>query len=242
MKTRSRTFVCGMRGRCCRPINRPRRYASTTSSIMSAVDRYHLADGYHQVMLATRELSPELPAQAQTWVNQYLQFTHGYGLVMNFVSKKVGGGFPEIPSRERPCRIRLRPEHNPACDLLRRVNAGLSDRGDRHQGVRLPQGKRQCLHQLQRERGYPAGQLLEEAPVRLDPEGRQHSVDLLPQAGKPHPDLADGSGARGTDRAVLAPRQRSLPRAERGQAVLDPGCLHGLRPISVCKSSRGRLR
>ena len=59
------------------------------------VDRYHLADGYHQVMLATRELSPELPAQAQTWVNQYLQFTHGYDLVMNFVSKKVGGGFPK---------------------------------------------------------------------------------------------------------------------------------------------------
>jgi uncharacterized protein len=59
------------------------------------VDRYHLADGYHQVMLATRELSPELPAQAQTWVNQYLQFTHGYGLVMNFVSKTVGDGFPQ---------------------------------------------------------------------------------------------------------------------------------------------------
>jgi uncharacterized protein len=59
------------------------------------VDRYHLADGYHQVMLATRELSPELPAKAQTWVNQYLQFTHGYDVVMNFVSKKVGGGFPK---------------------------------------------------------------------------------------------------------------------------------------------------
>ncbi len=58
------------------------------------VDRYHLADGYHQVMLATRELSPELPAKAQTWVNQYLQFTHGYDVVMSFVSKKVGGGFP----------------------------------------------------------------------------------------------------------------------------------------------------
>jgi uncharacterized membrane protein (UPF0182 family) len=59
------------------------------------VDRYHLADGYHQVMLSTRELSPELPAQAQTWVNQNLQFTHGYGLVMNFVSKSIGGGFPQ---------------------------------------------------------------------------------------------------------------------------------------------------
>jgi uncharacterized membrane protein (UPF0182 family) len=59
------------------------------------VDRYHLADGYHQVMLATRELSPELPSEAQTWVNENLEFTHGYGLVMNFVSKKVGGGFPQ---------------------------------------------------------------------------------------------------------------------------------------------------
>jgi uncharacterized membrane protein (UPF0182 family) len=59
------------------------------------VDRYHLADGYHQVMLSTRELSRELPAAAQTWVNETLQFTHGYGLVMNFVSKTIGGGFPQ---------------------------------------------------------------------------------------------------------------------------------------------------
>jgi uncharacterized membrane protein (UPF0182 family) len=59
------------------------------------VDRYHLADGYHQVMLATRELAAQLPAAAQTWVNEYLEFTHGYGLVMNFVSKTIGGGFPQ---------------------------------------------------------------------------------------------------------------------------------------------------
>jgi hypothetical protein len=59
------------------------------------VDRYHLPDGYHQVMLSARELSEQLPAEAQTWVNQELQFTHGYGLVMSFVSKTVGGGFPQ---------------------------------------------------------------------------------------------------------------------------------------------------
>jgi hypothetical protein len=59
------------------------------------VDRYHLADGYHQVMLSTRELAAELPAKAQTWVNQNLQFTHGEGVVMNFVSKITPGGFPE---------------------------------------------------------------------------------------------------------------------------------------------------
>ena len=59
-----------------------------------AVDRYHLQDGTHQVMLASRELSPALPEAAQTWVNETLEFTHGYGLVMNYVSKTVGGGFP----------------------------------------------------------------------------------------------------------------------------------------------------
>ena len=65
-------------------------------------DRYHLADGYHQVMLSARELSRELPAKAQTWVNQYLQFTHGYGVVMNFVSKTVGGGFPQYTLENVP--------------------------------------------------------------------------------------------------------------------------------------------
>jgi uncharacterized membrane protein (UPF0182 family) len=58
-------------------------------------DRYHLADGYHQVMLSTRELSPELPAKARTWVNERLQFTHGYGVVMNFVSTTAAGGAPQ---------------------------------------------------------------------------------------------------------------------------------------------------
>ncbi|MGD8353787.1 MAG: UPF0182 family protein, partial [Pseudomonadota bacterium] len=48
------------------------------------VDRYHLeGDRYSQVMLSARELAPELPDQAQTWVNERLQFTHGYGLAMS---------------------------------------------------------------------------------------------------------------------------------------------------------------
>ena len=59
------------------------------------VDRYHLADGYHQVMLASRELASQLPSEAQTWVNENLEFTHGEGLVMNFVSTATGGGLPQ---------------------------------------------------------------------------------------------------------------------------------------------------
>jgi uncharacterized protein len=59
------------------------------------VDRYHTKDGYHQVMLSARELAPQLPEKARTWVNERLQFTHGYGLVMNFVSKMGPEGLPE---------------------------------------------------------------------------------------------------------------------------------------------------
>jgi hypothetical protein len=70
------------------------------------VDRYHLADGYHQVMLASRELASQLPSEAQTWVNENLEFTHGEGLVMNFVSTATGGGLPQyllenIPSESQ---------------------------------------------------------------------------------------------------------------------------------------------
>ena len=76
------------------------------------VDRYHLADGYHQVMLASRELATQLPAAAQTWVNENLEFTHGDGLVMNFVSKTEGGGFPQyliknIPPESQYARLNI---------------------------------------------------------------------------------------------------------------------------------------
>jgi uncharacterized membrane protein (UPF0182 family) len=58
------------------------------------VDRYHMADGYHQVMLSARELAGQLPPKARTWLNERLQFTHGYGLVMSFVSTQTEGGLP----------------------------------------------------------------------------------------------------------------------------------------------------
>jgi uncharacterized membrane protein (UPF0182 family) len=66
------------------------------------VDRYRTEDGYHQVMLSARELAPELPEKARTWVNESLQFTHGYGLVMNFVSKKGEEGFPQYIIEDIP--------------------------------------------------------------------------------------------------------------------------------------------
>ena len=48
------------------------------------VDRYDLPGGRRQVMLAAREINAGLlPDNARTWVNQRLQFTHGFGMVMS---------------------------------------------------------------------------------------------------------------------------------------------------------------
>ncbi len=67
------------------------------------VDRYRLADGYHQVMLSTRELqSSLLQANAQTWVNRHLLFTHGNGVVMSPVTRKTSEGLPQFYLKDIP--------------------------------------------------------------------------------------------------------------------------------------------
>ena len=55
--------------------------------------------------LAARELAPSLlSANAQTWVNLHLLFTHGSGVVMSPVTQKSAEGLPifylkDIPNR-----------------------------------------------------------------------------------------------------------------------------------------------
>ena len=61
------------------------------------IDRYTLDDNYRQVMLSPRELDYErVPQRAQTWVNQRLKYTHGYGLVMSPVNQVTSDGLPEL--------------------------------------------------------------------------------------------------------------------------------------------------
>ena len=69
------------------------------------VDRYEFAGGRRQVMLAAREISPSLlPPNARTWVNQRLQFTHGFGVVMSPVSEVEGEGLPRFFVKDIPPR------------------------------------------------------------------------------------------------------------------------------------------
>ena len=67
------------------------------------VDRYHLNGDYQQVMLAARELAfDRVPQAAQTWVNQRLKYTHGYGLVMSPVNRFTTDGLPELYLKNIP--------------------------------------------------------------------------------------------------------------------------------------------
>ena len=59
------------------------------------IDRYEINGETRQVMLAPRELDKtQLPND--TWVNQKLEFTHGYGVVMNPVDRFTSQGRPEF--------------------------------------------------------------------------------------------------------------------------------------------------
>ncbi len=67
------------------------------------VDRYVIDGVYKQVFLSARELDQaRLNEQARTWVNQYLKYTHGYGIAVSTVNNVTPQGQPEIFVRNIP--------------------------------------------------------------------------------------------------------------------------------------------
>jgi uncharacterized membrane protein (UPF0182 family) len=67
-------------------------------------DRYQVDGQLRQVMLGARELDPDnLPAEARNWVNQRLQYTHGYGIAMSPANVFTPGeGRPDFLVRDIP--------------------------------------------------------------------------------------------------------------------------------------------
>jgi uncharacterized membrane protein (UPF0182 family) len=80
------------------------------------VDRYTVGGKYRQVMVAAREMDPnQLQPNAQTWINQRLMYTHGYGVVASPVNEVAQEGFPsffikDIPPRSSSDLVITRPE------------------------------------------------------------------------------------------------------------------------------------
>jgi uncharacterized protein len=74
-------------------------YSFTTVS----VDRYVVNGVDRQTMLAPRELRVSgLPSQAQTWVNQHITYTHGYGVTLSAVNQIASGGAPDFLIQDVP--------------------------------------------------------------------------------------------------------------------------------------------
>ncbi len=65
------------------------------------IDRYTFDGKYRQVMLSPRELDLK-GMQNPTWINTRLEFTHGYGIVMNPVNEVAGSGLPRLWVRDLP--------------------------------------------------------------------------------------------------------------------------------------------
>lgn len=68
------------------------------------IDRYDFDGDYRQVMLAARELDLG-QLQNPTWVNTHLEFTHGYGIVMNPVNEVTPTGQPVLVIKDLPPKI-----------------------------------------------------------------------------------------------------------------------------------------
>jgi uncharacterized membrane protein (UPF0182 family) len=67
------------------------------------IDRYTLEGEYRSVMLGARELFQEnLDPKAQTWVNQRLVFTHGYGVALSPVTQVTEEGAPVLLIKDIP--------------------------------------------------------------------------------------------------------------------------------------------
>ncbi|HWQ66949.1 MAG TPA: UPF0182 family protein [Methanospirillum sp.] len=67
------------------------------------LDRYWLNKTYKEVLISAREMNTNnLPQQAQTWVNEHLVYTHGYGAVMSPVDKVTANGLPEFYVKDIP--------------------------------------------------------------------------------------------------------------------------------------------
>ncbi|HEY5168774.1 MAG TPA: UPF0182 family protein, partial [Thermoleophilia bacterium] len=67
------------------------------------VDRYTVNGVYTQTMVSARELNTAgLPASSQSWVNQHITYTHGFGVAMSAVNQVTKDGSPDFLIQDIP--------------------------------------------------------------------------------------------------------------------------------------------
>ena len=153
-------------------------------------DRYRLTDGYRQTLLAARELTPELPERADTWVNRHLQFTHGYGVAMSLATLEGEEGSPTLIVKDLPpVATRGAPVGNPAIYY----GEHMPDFQIVPSGVReldYPAGDDNVYASYRGSGGVPLGSFWTRLLFAFHFMGRQHPADRLHDRRQPDPDPA----------------------------------------------------
>ena len=140
------------------------------------VDRYTIDGRLRQVMLAARELEySNVPAQAQSWVNEHFQYTHGYGLAMSPVNKVTNEGMPELFIQDIPPRVNAGP-------AVERPEIYYGELTDRYVFVKTgadefdyPDGDQNAYTRYAGQGGVPIGGLLRQAAFAI----HFRSLDIL---------------------------------------------------------------
>lgn len=67
------------------------------------VDRYYLNGDYTQVFISAREMNVnKLNTDAQTWINKYMKYTHGFGVAVSPVNSVNETGQPVLIAKDIP--------------------------------------------------------------------------------------------------------------------------------------------
>ena len=149
------------------------------------VGRYMIGNKYRQIMLAAREMVvSQLPPQANTWVNQHLTYTHGYGLAASPVNEVTSEGLPRLFIKDLPpvCEVDLkidRPEiyYGEKTDQYVLVNT-------RTKEFDYPKGDKNVYANYQGKGWSPHPFLSAKTPVRRGIQGSPDPLYQLPGSEK----------------------------------------------------------
>ena len=125
------------------------------------LDRYVIDGEYRQVMVSVRELDfSKISEQAQTFINQYFTYTHGFGLCMSPVNEVTPEGLPEFFIQDIPPKVSV--------DLsVTRPEIYFGERTDHPVFVKTkmeefdyPLGDQNAMTRYEADRGVPIGSFL----------------------------------------------------------------------------------
>lgn len=126
------------------------------------LDRYHTSEGYRQVLIAARELTAQLPPQARTWVNQHLQYTHGYGIVMSPSTQKTPEGSPIFYIKDIPPQSDIGLQVQQPAIYYGELNSGFKLVNTKISELDYPKGDKNVYTQYKGKGGVPIDNYLKQ--------------------------------------------------------------------------------